>query len=96
LSPPDVVVPDCFVVVALGELDAPAWDTVGELVGVDVVVDADEVVVSADGVVVDADEVVVSADGVVVVVDGVGAVVVAADGDFHEPVESMSRCHRDL
>jgi len=46
--------------------------------------------------VVDADEVVVSADGVVVVVDGVGAVVVAADGDFHEPVESMSRCHRDL
>ena len=74
--------PDCFVVVALGELDAPAWDTVGELVGVDVVVDADEVVVSADGV--------------VVVVDGVGAVVVAADGDFHEPVEWMSRCHRDL
>jgi len=68
-------VPDCFVVVALGELDAPAWDTVGELVGVDVVVDADEVVVSADGVVV---------------------VVVAADGDFHEPVEWMSRCHRDL
>jgi hypothetical protein len=77
---------DCFVVVAVGTLDVATPDTEGEL-------DADDEDVEELGVVVTVDGVLVAVEGVVVDVDGVE--VADAEGVFHDPRLSTSRCQRD-